>query len=1067
MTENIYDNPEKLIELFHHINSASIDAMRQAEQTIRKLNEEDPVRFAFSLIDNLITSENATISDTVKQCALLVLKNTLKLKGNHEDCPITPEKRNLIRQRILPLMFSNIITDRQMSIAQGVLKVFYQQPLSPQDVQVDIVNIKHQIALNDSRTYRGITLTLQSLFKLNPETKKKISEQFQELIIWLIDLGNQETQALMTDIRLSKSENFDSKVQFLNLWFKTVIEFVESDFLRKDLLKKPVSMLQNKTYYQKLPTILQNLLSLNLSSNHNHIHALVAKSSQCALNELKADVFNLLFMVLDALESFKSKIDLTTFTFFQIIQNEILKSTINGLISFLNSQEYYEIFEDGSFEDNIQRLFKEAFVFLGIATKFKPLCLVLQQYSISDLLIYVFLPLMRTVQFDQEMYNETPSEFINTIEDICFLQRSSEIKSQIAALISTLASNNEENNNGILALRLLLSIIEHSISNDQVQELTPKSRDSLFVSNVEAESQIETCLLAISCLTNIATDSMKKIISEFLSRHYSYFIDSPTISIKTSFCLLIACYPESVFQFLDNHDLSENYLRFILESVNIKDKEAGCLIEMANFTLEKIFEKESLSTFLAPYTADVVKVLFGILRDEDKQSIRRVLIEIITKHELQFEELPYLLLDVIRASLQKIQKSLQDEMSSEEELDIGSTLLHLEKLFQKEKYMRMIQKELEEVMQPIISFLEDFGPGTVDDQYKHEIVLNLLTSLLPVLKNLTEPLTSNILRSIPEALKNYMDHEFIYLTVALNNILTKIDVKNSEIIKSLVKVSLLVVNQKNVYDKERVVCQGALLLQTIFKSIMTLTDQQFEEILVVTNKQLQKAKNPFVKVQLLCVFLEAFRANYEVTQAILSKHTALDSFVNLLQKNVLTFGDNSYSQQVLIVGLNDMLFLNHTKLSEEIKARSSELFNILVSFLQFQKTSAQAKEESKIDEDARETQKTLLKDLLGTATTEEEEIESTEKDEDEDEDDIQSKEDEEWEEESEEEDYEFSEELVEELTEQFLKKIDDEKILETFKIGFCTLKQNNSELLQTLVEGISTEKREFLEKLSI
>jgi len=60
------------------------------------------------------------------------------------------------------------------------------------------------MALNDPKTYPRIFLAISSMFNLHSDTKQKIPQQLGELGEWLVGIGNQETEALLEEIKAVK-----------------------------------------------------------------------------------------------------------------------------------------------------------------------------------------------------------------------------------------------------------------------------------------------------------------------------------------------------------------------------------------------------------------------------------------------------------------------------------------------------------------------------------------------------------------------------------------------------------------------------------------------------------------------------------------------------------------------------------------------------------------------------------------------------------------------------------------------------------------------------------------------
>jgi len=710
-----------------------------------------------------------------------------------------------------------------------------------------------------------------------------------------------------------------------------------------------INLFKDKTYCDKLPGALGNLLSLNLSSNNDPTYDLFSTESSgpvCyELSWMKTRIFELLTLIFEAVEPLKSRINLCGFPLFQGVQNHILNTTIKGCISFINSPEYYKLNVDGEINDGNSTI-QNCFNFLNHVASVKSLCSGLE-YSIEDLLICLCLPFMTTkekeVREGDEIISKPNIGSIQQLYHMCNQQvsiiskTSSSKKKIIASFLCNLLLNLE--NSVLSAFRILLSLLEYSIQSDKPEDLSLnypnliEFQNSLFISKLEAKSRIESCLLTLACLNKLADDNIKKMIGEFLSKHYVFLDNSLPVS-KTYLCLIIAFYHESLFKLAPTQDLSDNYMRFLLETVNIKDKEADFLIEVASMTLGLLFINNSLSTSLVTYATETVRVLVGVLQEEYKPSLMSVMIAIILSYELQVLEEPDLFLDVLQLLVQKIEEGLRKT----EEVDyLDYSIKSLIEICRKDYYMFLIQKELEDVMQPIIALLNEAEFSDPEDYSKHDSVLILLVPLVKYLRKLILPLASNIIASLSQALKTE-DRDPEVLVHALSHIIIHLNSSpeasnNPEILQLLVNVSLQIVNQKN---EQKLVFEGALLLQLIFQYNLPLTNCQIQNILDVTHKKLMKTANPLLQVQFLCVILSAFHSNFDDIQAILSKLKTINPFFDLLLQNIPNFRDFQYCRQVLTFGLSSLL--NNT-VFQEFKSRLPELFNALVSNLQLEQIS--------------------------------------------------------------------------------------------------------------------------------
>ncbi len=335
------------------------------------------------------------------------------------------------------------------------------------------------------------------------------------------------------------------------------------------------------------------------------------------------------------------------------------------------------------------------------------------------------------------------------------------------------------------------------------------------------------------------------MIQEFIQKHSSYLIDSPTMEIKVNFCLLIACYPESISQ--------DDCFRFILESANIKDEESGWLIGAATRTLYILFEKTSLFGLLVPYALDTFKVLTEIFLEDHSQGILNIILELLENYELQILEQPDILVDLIKTLTTKIEEGIQKENYLDcERVKIDRHRDLLKNIFKKKEYILMIQNDLEQVSQSLANLLQEIPINKREDLIKHQDLINVIVPLLPAAKNLTQILLSNISKVLPVVLE--ITHDFHHLFYPLNDIIrdptsTAEFNKNPEMVQFLIEMIMKTLHQKNSFDRSDLICEGALLLQLLFQYIDSLNETQIENILEITCQLLKTTTNPLIRVQ--------------------------------------------------------------------------------------------------------------------------------------------------------------------------------------------------------------------------
>ena len=346
----------------------------------------------------------------------------------------------------------------------------------------------------------------------------------------------------------------------------------------------------------------------------------------------------------------------------------------------------------------------------------------------------------------------------------------------------------------------------------------------------------------------------RKMIGEFVHKHYSYLIDSSSMEVKVHFCLLIACYPEHILNSSENQDSAADCFRFILEGVNIKDEEAACLIQAASKTLEILFERDSLSSFLVPYAMDTFRVLSEIFLDEeDNQYILNLILEILERYELQILEQPDFLVDLMKTLARKIEEGLKSENYEDcEKFKIGRARNLLQSIFKKKQYILMVQDDLEQVTQPLLTLLQEIHINDRQDVRKHQDLITLIIPLLPAVKNLTQTLLINITQLSPLVIE--ITHSLSYLFSKLSDIIKDTNAiaefnKNPETLQLLIKIVTKALHQKKSFERSELICQGALLFQLIFQYVDSLTEAHIETILETTCQLLKTTVNPLIRVQ--------------------------------------------------------------------------------------------------------------------------------------------------------------------------------------------------------------------------
>jgi len=1058
-----FDNPQELHFLLTEIMCVENSRRHAAERILIQMRETDDLRLSTSLLDHFVLLEDT--DQTIQQISLILIKNSMQ---RYTDAgSISPEIINSIRQKILNLMLSDKTHERIKRVTQQILEVLFKHSSSPKDIEPDLVLIKEKTLADDLNTQTTLFGTLKSLFHVPSRIKAQLVQPFEEFADWLIQVGNKQTQSLIEEARnvresirarnrLTELSFFPIKVQALESWILAVIQLMEGDFLggSKKNSETVVDLLQNKQYYQRLPQILKDILTINLAfdrpDNNTFITTPTDSPNHYEINSMKTEALNLLILVLEILEPHNSKIDLTKLTFFQAIHNDLVKLILNGLSSLLNSDEYHELCENEE-TGEIENLLGMSASFLRQAVSFKQICLNID-VPLTELLLNVCLPIMRMTPQEIEQTLVSPTDYINTLAEICFEQKASGTRKGISAFLCVLASQ-IDNKCGPSLLKLLLSLAEYSLATEDPEELANypeliQYQDSRFITQVQPESRIEACLITISCLHKVANNDIKKMIGKFLKEHYAFLVDSQQKMFKIYLCFLIACYPESLFLYQEDQDLSENYIRFILESVNIKDEEENGLVDAANKALEIIFANKSVSVFLVPYAMDALRVLTQIFLDSNKPSLIDSIMNILINYELQVLEQPDFLFDFLKTLGKNIEDVLRkDKAPGQENLDVEHTMKLFEKICEQNKYISMIQNDLGEIIHPLFTLLQDINIKTLDDQFDHQNLIIILNLLIPMFPESIPIILSNVSNILPQILEMKVSGGLNYLVSTVNEILLHchaVSEFNPGTIHTLIEIGTKMIEQNSCsaslnLTKQNIVCEGAMILQLVFQYVEPLTDTQTEEILNRTYQQYIRTQNPLIRVQLLSVVISAISAKFEAIQK------ALHIFINPIIENALNFSNIPYLRKIFILGLSRVL--GRTNLPEFFTLRLPELLNILVSFAQLTQLQRQTKEEES-DKIHFKSSKDLLQGFLNDQTIMEEE-KTCEKEVEEDSNVLK----------------EYFDTMLKEMTDTLKTKIKDKDELEFFQDEILLFNKNHPERLQSLIQNLSEKKKEFIEKI--
>jgi len=364
-----------------------------------------------------------------------------------------------------------------------------------------------------------------------------------------------------------------------------------------------------------------------------------------------------------------------------------------------------------------------------------------------------------------------------------------------------------------------------------------------------------------------------------------------------------------------------------------------------------------------------------------------------------------------------------------------------------------MQNDLPEVIQPLLTLLQEFNIKTVDDRCNHQYLLMILKLLIPRFPESIPIILSNISETLPQILEMNINVSLYYIVFTINEILLychSVSEFTPGTIHSLIEIGTKMLEQNNSislnFRKQKIVCEGAMIFQLIFQYVESLTQTQTEEILSKTYQQYTRTQNRFIHIQLLGIVLSAIYAKFEATQ------NSLHLFINLLVENALQFSNIPYLRKILIMGLSRVL--SRTNLPEFFMLRLPELFNILISFAQLTQLQHQTKEEESHQSNSRSS-RALLQGFLNDRTLMEEEkayekeIEEDNEDDDENEEDLQ----------------ELNNGVIRKMTDTLKTKLKEEDELKFFKNEILLFSKNNPERLQSLIQNLSKTKKDFIEKI--
>lgn len=313
-------------------------------------------------------------------------------------------------------------------------------------------------------------------------------------------------------------------------------------------------------------------------------------------------------------------------------------------------------------------------------------------------------------------------------------------------------------------------------------------------------------------------------------------------------CLIVGYFFEIIFQRQSQKEYLVTQLRFIVEALDVYNHEGlRAIAEQAVDALCNIFLQDNLRSKLREYLGDIIDKLASHIRVTDNVTFFDIIEELFSNYTKQLIATPDLIAILIDSMVKRIQSECQAKERSEKVQDIIFNKIWniFREISRDTHFIPKHQEDIEKLMTPLFAYLEKDQRAPFEEE-----IMAYVTSVTKVSKNVSSSCWK-IFKTFPTI---FMRCKKLLSSVfpALNQIIiygqTSLR-KDSESLQELVEMSIQGLNPVHAQANEANVCEAALLMHLIFQYLDSISNSDWERMLIACLEKLKTAKRAYLKTK--------------------------------------------------------------------------------------------------------------------------------------------------------------------------------------------------------------------------
>lgn len=458
--------------------------------------------------------------------------------------------------------------------------------------------------------YNSVALTVQNIFNSRSvrranfkEMVKIFAQLFQGMLNKLFSLVTQEENEISASVSSGQATDFSH--------FITLMKSIESTLngvykVCLSLKKKPLTTKRDKNYsnIHMLKSTIDIMLESFVSSTCSFATYSFFKQSTVvswnknfpllndAINTAKSFVYRLHSLLLNNLPEAEF---LSNSLEYRDIFGNLLISTVVSLEWTVNNEFAYIVSNDGSISEEYPNCAYKLLVYNQLIFVSRALSKVelskLFEVEYKDILMKIVFPLLVDVQGISSNSTQDDSEYSNVIHDLIIKQDSKTIRCVAAYILQIIPSIYEGSIIYIIKSLFQIihiicknnscnsSIIENQKGNLQSLVLTP---NSFFLDHVNAEQQIDTCLISMSIINQAIKTELEcyDLTKSYISAENLFItmLDTANESIIASLLTFIKYYNCGLFK--SNDDELFSILKFVFDKFTHTNPRLSYLVKI-------------------------------------------------------------------------------------------------------------------------------------------------------------------------------------------------------------------------------------------------------------------------------------------------------------------------------------------------------------------------------------------------------------------------------------------------------------------------------------------------------